>query len=284
MLKNVGEQLASASLLLAGAGIETHLLDAQLIMAHVLGLSKLGVIAHPELELSSTALARFAELVAQRAQRCPLAYIVGSKEFYGLEISVTPGVLVPRPETEVLVEETIKRVRERESPLIADIGSGSGAIAVALAANLPEARIFATEIAPEAVQTTQRNIEKHELSDRVTLLAGDLVAPIAGLDTLLDAIVSNPPYIPSADIETLQPEVRDYEPRLALDGGPDGLDAYRRLFSESIGLLKSSGFVAVEIGQGEAKDVVQIAAGAGFSRAEVIPDLAGIERVVIGYR
>lgn len=278
---NVGSEVRSAASRLARVGVDSPSLDAQLLMAHTLSCNRLDVIAHPERLPSADELAQYTGLVERRAARYPLSYLLGHKDFYGLDIIVAPGVLIPRPETEILVEECVKKLKGRENAQIADIGAGSGAIAIALAASLPSAKVHTTEISREALQVAEANIEKHQLAGRVELLPGDLLEPIAGLGVRFDAIVSNPPYIPTADIESLEPEVRDHEPRLALDGGPDGLDAYRRILPESLALLSKDGFVAVEMGIGEAQAVQAIALGSGYGDVEIIKDLAGIERVLV---
>ena len=282
MTRAVGDQILDAARRLSEAGIDSPLLDTQLIMARALGCSRLDVIAHSERMLADSQLSLFTFMLEKRLARCPLPYILGRKEFYGLELTVGTGVLIPRPETETLVEECVRRVGQRAC-LLADIGTGSGAIAVALAASLPESRVYATEISQPAAEVARANVEKHSLAQRVSVLMGDLLEPLVGLGLLFDAIVSNPPYIPTDEIATLAPEIRLYEPAGALDGGPDGLDSYRRLFPESVGLLREGGFVAVEIGAGQADAVRSIASAAGFSKIEVVPDLAGIGRVVIAY-
>jgi release factor glutamine methyltransferase len=219
-------------------------------------------------------------MLERRARREPLAYITGRTEFFGIAIDITPGVLVPRPETEILVEQTLARLKRR-APIIADIGVGTGAIAIALATNLPDATIYATDLSRIALKVARANVKKHHLSRRVMVLKGDLLEPMADQHIRSDAIVSNPPYIPSGDIPSLQPEVSRHEPTQALDGGPDGLRAYRRLLPEARALLSESGFVAVEVGAGQASAVREIAEAAGYSRIEIVRDLAGIERVVI---
>ncbi|MCE5323910.1 peptide chain release factor N(5)-glutamine methyltransferase [bacterium] len=268
---------------LAQAGIDTPLLDAQLLMTKVLGCAKLDIIAHPERKLSDYEQQTFYRLLEKRASRYPLAYILGNKEFYGLDIEVSPGVLIPRPETELLVEECIKRLKPSQTikPLIADVGTGSGAISVAIAANIPNAIIYATEISPDALKVARHNIENHQLTERVHLVEGDFLEPLKSLGVEFDAIVSNPPYIPSVDIETLEPEIAVYEPRSALDGGVDGLDAYRSIFPDAIGLLRENGFIAVEVGMGEASAVKGIAISAGYRKTAIFKDLAGVDRVVI---
>ncbi|MCE5314695.1 MAG: peptide chain release factor N(5)-glutamine methyltransferase [Armatimonadota bacterium] len=276
------KELIAAAQQLASAGIENPQLESQLMMAKALDCSRSDIIAHPERPLSDSERNAFHLMVDKRASRYPLAYILGKKEFYGLDIEVAPGVLIPRPETEILVETAISRLSGR--PMIADIGTGSGAIAVAIASNLPEAIVCATEISPEALKVARRNISNYQLSERVTLIEGDLLEPLTKFQDEFDAIISNPPYIPSAEIDSLEPEVSMHEPRCALDGGPDGLDVYRRLMPEALGLLKDCGFVAVEVGIDEAGDVKQIALSAGYREVDIVRDLAEIERVVVACR
>ena len=283
MTNKAADQLKAALRRLTEAGVETPLLDAQLMMAKVLGCSRLDVIAHSERPLTDSELAAFSSLLDRRACRCPLAYILGVKEFYALEFNVSPSVLIPRPETEVLVESCLSSVG-RQSALIAEVGAGSGAIAVALAANLPSARIYATEISPAALEVARDNVEKHQLAERVALFEGNFLEPLARLGLRFDAVVSNPPYIPSSEIATLEPEIKDHEPVEALDGGQDGLDAYRALFPAALELLREGGFAAVEVGKVRADAVRGLAIGAGYGSAEAVPDLAGILRVVIGYK
>jgi release factor glutamine methyltransferase len=280
-LSDVSRELSTAMSRLREAGVDTPQLDAQLMMAHALGGSRLDVISHPKRILASSDETAFHSMLDRRATRYPLAYILGKREFFGLEIEVSPAVLIPRPETEILVEECLKRVGE--DALIADIGTGSGAIAVALAVNRPRARIWATDSSEEALKVARANVEKHGVAARVSIVRGDLLEPfgpgqhVPAQQWRFDAIVSNPPYIPTGVIESLEPEVRQ-EPIGALDGGPDGLDAYRRLFVQAVGLAE---YVAVEIGIEQTAPVTQIAKEAGWSEIEIIRDLAGIERVAI---
>lgn len=281
--RTVGEETKLAASRLNEAGIDSALLDSQIMMARALRCSRLSVIAHPERVLSDSDMIPFASMVEERIRRCPLAYITGHREFYALDFDVAPGVLIPRPETEILVDACADRIKS-ESPLVADIGVGSGAIAVALATTIPSALVYGTDISDDALKVARSNVEKHDVVERVVLLRGDLLEPLKGLGVCFDAIVSNPPYIPTGDLIGLQPEVRLYEPMGALDGGKDGLDAYRRLLPGSYALLNNSGFIAVEIGIGEAEHVVGIAGDARYRGTEVIDDLAGIPRVVIAYR
>jgi release factor glutamine methyltransferase len=278
----LGCELYAAVECLGQAGIENPMLEGQLLMAKALECSRLDIIAHPERRLSNSELDAFLSFIDKRASRYPLAYILGHKEFFGLDMEVAPSVLIPRPETEILVETIISHFRSSRLD-IADIGTGSGAIAIAIAASIPGANVFATEISPEALKVAGRNIANHQLESRVTLIEGDLLEPLKEFGCKFDAIVSNPPYIPSADIELLEPEVAVHESRTALDGGPDGLDAYRRLLPEALSLLRENGFVEVEVGIRKAGDVKEIALSAGYRDVEIIRDLAAIERVVVAY-
>ncbi len=272
-LATTSDELNCAIERLRNSGVESPQLDSQLMMAHALECSRLDLISHPERELTAAQLESFRSMLDRRARRYPLAYIIGKKEFYGLLFDVTPEVLIPRPETEILVEECLKRVGD--APKIADVGTGSGAIAVTIAVNLPNARVWATDASESALNVALANAQKHAVMDRVSVIRGDLLEPLA--DFKLDMIVSNPPYIPSGDIDSLQIEVQ-FEPREALDGGVDGLDAYRRLLTQAVGITRT---VALEIGAGQAESVVRIAKDAGWGCVEVVNDLSGIERVVI---
>ncbi|MGB9619412.1 MAG: peptide chain release factor N(5)-glutamine methyltransferase, partial [Armatimonadota bacterium] len=211
--------LTRAAARLARAGVDSPVLDAQLLLARVLGCSRLDLIAHPEQALTAPEIERFETLLSRRLAREPLAYILGRKEFYGLEFEVAPGVLVPRPETEVLVQECARRLRT-PFPTVLDVGTGSGVIAIALAIANPSALLYATDISPAALEVARANAAKHGVSERVNVLRCDLVESLAGM--VFDAIVSNPPYVPAGQIDSLQPEIRLHEPVEALDGGPDG--------------------------------------------------------------
>ncbi len=272
-LATTSDELNCAIERLRNSGVESPQLDSQLMMAHALECSRLDLISHPERELTAAQLESFRSMLDRRARRYPLAYIIGKKEFYGLLFDVTPEVLIPRPETEILVEECIKRAGD--APKIADVGTGSGAIAVTIAVNLPNARVWATDASESALNVALANAQKHAVTDRVSITRGDLLEPLA--DFKFDMIVSNPPYIPSGDIDSLQIEVQ-FEPREALDGGVDGLDAYRRLLTQAIGIAR---IVALEIGAGQAESVVRIAEDAGWGCVAVVNDLSGIERVVL---
>ncbi len=222
----------------------------------------------------------FDVLIAERASRRPLQHLVGTVEFFGLTLAVGPEALIPRPETETLVETALARFPET-SPghlRIADVGCGSGAIALALASRLPAACVFAIDNAPGALELAAANIRRCNLESRIRLVRGDLLADVDA--ATLDGVVANLPYIPDAEIERLEPEVRDHEPRDALAGGPDGLDPLRRLAPMAARAVRPGGHVLVEIGAGQQGAATGILMDAGFDPVESIPDLQGIPRVL----
>jgi release factor glutamine methyltransferase len=263
-------------------------MEAEVLLAYILGTSRAVLIAHPERPLAPAQLDRYQALVRRRAVDYPLPYLTGRLEFYGLEFEVTPEVLIPRPETEMLVELALAR-RPRSA---VDVGTGSGCIAVSLAVHLPEATIYATEISPAALAVARRNAERHGVAERVWLLAGDLLSPCPGP---VDLIVSNPPYVSTGEWASLPASVRDYEPSLALDGGPDGLDVVRRLLAQAAatwvsghrpptgvgGLASPGGALLIEIGAGQGEAAANLAR-TFFPQAtvRVLPDLAGRDRVL----
>jgi len=254
--------------------------DAEQLLLHVLGKNKSWLMAHGDKEFAGDEAARYFELIDRRRKGKPIQYITGKTEFYGLSYHVTPDVLIPRPETEHLVEKAIELATRFEQPRILDVGTGSGAIAVALARKLPHARIMATEICSRALAVARENA----VSNRVDLrfFEGDLLAPVAG--ERFEIIVSNPPYVPCGDRATLSVEVREHEPALALFAGDDGLDVYRRLIPAAFGALTYGGFVALEIGYGQSTAIADLLARAGFVQTEFVPDLQGIQRVACAMR
>lgn len=261
--------------------IESPRLDAEVLLSHILGRERIYLYVHFDEPLEPTELARYREAIKQRVQRVPVAYIIGEKEFMGLTFKVTADTLVPRPDTEILVQAAVERLRARgEAPRFADIGTGSGAICLSVLHFLPKAQADTVDISPAARAIAEENAAALEVADRVTFHTGDLLAPLAGS---YDAILSNPPYIPDDDIATLAPEVRLKEPHTALAGGKDGLDFYRRLTAEAPALLKDGGFLALEVGIHQAAPVAALAVPS-FSRTEILKDYAGIERVVIAWK
>jgi release factor glutamine methyltransferase len=220
-------------------------------------------------------------LIGRRLRHEPAAYLMGRREFYGLDVTVAPGVLIPRPDTETLVEEALAIALSlgETHPAIADVGCGSGAIAVALAVNLPRAALFAIDTAQRALEITRLNAERHGVADRIEVLEGDLLAPLRGP---VDLIAANLPYVMSSEIPTLEPEVRSYEPREALDGGDDGLDVIRRLLDAAPSSLRSGGAVLLEI---DPRQVASATAYAGRAlpgaAVRLVKDLTGRDRVLV---
>jgi release factor glutamine methyltransferase len=275
----VREALESAVDALAAAGVEEPRLDAELLLAEATGRGRAALVADPGAEVSPTAGRRFGEMVRRRLRREPVAYILGRKGFRRLELAVDPRVLVPRPETELLVELAL----ELRPARVLDVGTGSGAIALAVADELPDAEVTATDTSPAALEVARGNAERLGLSERVRFLEGTLPDEDGGWDLIL----ANLPYVAERDWPSLQPEVAKYEPREALLAGSDGLDAYRALIPESAGLLhryagQRAGALAVEVGEGQAPAVAELMRAAGLEGIEVRRDLAGIERVVVG--
>lgn len=262
---------------LAEKGVENARLEAEWLLCAALGMDRVGLYVNFDKPLTSAELAACRALVARRARREPLQYILGSQDFYGLDFEVAPGVLIPRHDTETLVQEAAVRCPPQGKVL--DIGVGSGCIAIALAKALPGIGITGCDASKAALELAQRNAARHGVS--LELVHGSLFEPFAG--RTFDLIVSNPPYIPTADLDALQPEVRDHEPRQALDGGADGLDFYRRIIPEALCHLGAGGWLLLEIGIGQAADVIGLLETAGFF-AEIFSarDPGGIERVIGG--
>ncbi|QEM67209.1 peptide chain release factor N(5)-glutamine methyltransferase [Geobacter sp. FeAm09] len=256
-------------------GIENARLEAEWLLCAATGLDRVGLYLHFDKPLNDDELASFRAMVARRARREPLQHILGTQEFCGLEFQVSPDVLIPRHDTETLVTEALARQPEARSVL--DIGTGSGCIAVALAHSLPQAAVTAIDISPAALAMARRNAEHNGAT--VEFLAGSLLEPVAG--RTFDLIVSNPPYIPTADIDRLEPEVRDFDPRGALDGGPDGLDVYRTLIPAVPAHLNPAGWLLVEVGIGQAPAVAELFRKANnYDNPVTARDPGGIERVV----
>jgi release factor glutamine methyltransferase len=222
-------------------------LEAQILLAHVLGCKKIDLMVRYDEQPAEADRTAYRELIKRRVDAWPVAYLVGFREFHLLPFEVTPAVLIPRPETETLVAEADRLLKPLTAPTILDLGTGSGCIAVSLAHGKKDARVTAVDISPDALDVAKRNAEKHAVDDRVTFLPGDLFGPVPA-GTAFDLVVSNPPYVTPAELATLAPDVRDHEPRLALDGGPDGLAFYRRIAAEAGPFLKPGGWLLVEIG------------------------------------
>lgn len=267
-------------------GIESPRLDAEVLLAHVLEKQRIYLYVHFDEPLQPGELAAYREMIKKRVLRVPVAQILGEKEFMGLTFKVTADTLVPRPDTEILVQAAVDRLRAMagEEPLrFADIGTGSGAICLSVLHYLSDTVADTVDISPAARAVAEENAASLGLADRITFHTGDLLQPLSGIS--FAAILSNPPYIPEADIATLAPEVRLKEPHTALSGGRDGLDFYRRLAKEAPAMLVPGGFTAFEVGIHQAGDVADLLkANPLIDRTEILPDYAGIDRVVVGWR
>lgn len=285
--QTVGEALARARAQLAAAGVADAEREAAWLLAHVLGCRAGALVARRSEPLAPEASEEYAALVARRAAREPLQYILGTEEFMGLTFRVTPAVLIPRLDTAALVEQAVARLtggaaEARGVLRVADIGTGSGAIAVAVAHLLPHAQVVAVDLSPEALAVAAENARLNGVADRVRFRQGDLLAPLAEEGGRFAAILSNPPYIREDEIAGLMPEVRDWEPRLALVAGDDGLAFYRRLAREAPAFLEPGGFLGVEVGIGQAPAVAALFREAGLKDVAVCRDTAGVDRAVFG--
>lgn len=260
-------------------GSDTPRLDAEILLAHSRGCPRIQLYVQYDEELGDEERLKMRELVKRRAAHEPVAYLVGRREFFGLDFEVGRGVLIPRPDTETLVVQTLELAKPMEAPRVLDLCTGSGCIAVSVAKNCPRARLTAVEINSAVADFARRNIAKHGLGDRVELLEGDLFQPVAGRE--FDIIVSNPPYVPDGEIATLDPDVRLHEPELALRGGADGLDIVRRIVADSAKFLTATGALLLEISSEQAESVVKLfEEHGGFEPARIAKDLAGHSRVV----
>ncbi len=263
-------------------GIEWPHLEAEILLSHSLKIPRIQLYVQFERVLNEDELAEYKKLILRRSKREPIAYITGHQPFMSLDLEVNPSVLVPRPETEKLVEVAIESAKDLPFPHIADIGTGSGAIAVALAKYLPKAKLIGTDTSKGAIEIAKRNAEKHGVSDRCQFIEGDLFEPLAEYKDRFDMIVSNPPYIKTSEIDTLQPEISKFEPRGALDGGEDGLKYYKQIIGRADEYLKQSGLLIIELGAGQLREVQEIiSSSAKYAGTSVKKDLSGLDRVLV---
>jgi release factor glutamine methyltransferase len=283
------EVLRRSTRYLADHGSPSARLDAELLTAHALGLRRLDLYLQHDRPLRETELAPLRELVRRRGLGEPVAYLVGEREFWGRSLRVTPDVLIPRPETELVVERALRWARARHGPdgqglRIADLGTGSGCLAVTLAAELPGAVVRGSDLSAAALAVAAENVRRLGVSERVELVLGRWAEPLRGLGPF-DLVVSNPPYIASAELDAVMRDVRDHEPRLALDGGPDGLAAYRELLPTVVPLLAPAAALVLEVDARRAGPLAGLVA-ASFAGAvtTVHADLAGLDRVVEAVR
>lgn len=285
--RTLRDALLAAEALLDCVGVSESVADARLLLAHALEASPTWVFAHEHDPLSDDAWCAYRTLVSRRAERVPLQHLLGVQDFWSLRLQVTPDVLIPRPETELLVESAVAALGSRGPCRIADVGTGSGAIAIAIASELPQARVLASDVSAAALSVARANARAHGFEDRVIFLEGSLTAPLRDSShgeggVRLDGLVANLPYVTTSEWEQLEPEVRDHEPRHALVGGEDGLDLVRQLVAEAPSVLVPGGLLALEVGHAQAAATIEALERAGFRDLKTRRDLAGVERVVEG--
>jgi release factor glutamine methyltransferase len=273
---NLTEAIDWATDQLCAQEIEDARLEAELLLVHTLGIKKSELILYQSKIIEAKNLKRYQENIKRRLKHEPTAYIIGNQPFLGLNISVNRSVLIPRPETELLVEQALKVASSQLPVAIADIGTGSGCIAITLAKRLPLAEVYGIDSSNDALKVAKINAETHKVADRCHFIKGNLLGPLKGP---VDLIVSNPPYIPSDEIKKLQPEVREWEPKQALDGGKDGLDYIRKLLKESPKYLKPNGRLVMEFGFGQAAEIEKLATDK-YENIKIIKDYAVIPRII----
>lgn len=260
-------------------GVTDARFQAELLLRHALGWSRESFFARLHESVPAEASGHFFQLLERRRGRVPLQYVIGTQEFYGLSFRVTPAVLIPRPETEGVVDEVTRVLHAIVKPRIADVGCGSGCIAVAVARAMPNAELIALDASPAALAIARENAARHGTASRIEFLEGDLLEPLKPGE--LDAVVSNPPYIPDDELDALEPEVSEHEPRAALSGGEDGFAVIQRLLPAAQRALQPGGFLVMEIGHGQDERVKALVADAGLEHVRTAPDLAGIPRIVV---
>ena len=271
--------LAEATAALAGSELKQARLEAGSLLGHVLNRDRTFMLAHAEHVLDSDLLVRFQSLVVRRAAGEPLQYLTGQQEFFKLDFEVTPEVLIPRPESEALVEAALELLPKDQPSRIADIGTGSGCLAISILHDLPNARGIATDISAAALKVARRNAVLHSVAERLDLVESDLLSGVEPSEQF-DLVVSNPPYIPDGDFDSLQPEVKR-EPRSALAGGSDGLDIVRRLLREAPARMRTRGHLVFEFGFGQAELLLNLIDGKAWDLIEVRNDLQGIPRIML---
>lgn len=279
----IAEILNKTAEYLGERGLDNPRLNAELMLGHVLGLKRIGLYLNHDRPLRDQELSDFRALVRRRLDGCPVQYLMGETEFFSLSFQVSPAALIPRPETEILVETVLKCLKPLSPPLkVADLGTGSGVIAVSLASHLPGVYLYAVDRSSDALELARKNATKHGVADRIRFFQGDLFEPLRGKGRSFAALVSNPPYVSSGQLESLPREIRLYEPLLALDGGPDGMEVIRRLVAQAPQFLVKGGILALEVGAGQAPSAGELMAKMGaFDQPQMIEDYAGVERVVV---
>jgi len=280
----IAEAIDQASRRLHAAGVPAAPFDAELLLRHVLGRDRAWIITHGTDPLDGKHLALFEDAVRRREKREPLQHIIGTQEFWGLDFIVTRDVLIPRPETELAVEAVVAAANEHRPQIIVDVCTGSACIAVSIAKALPEVRIFATDRSEKALEIARLNAQRHDVSVRIRFLEGDLFTPLEGLDLRgrMDIITANPPYVRSGDLPLLQPEVRDYEPGIALVAGADGTEIAERIIAAAPEYLRSGGSLVMEMGMDQAGSIVSMVERTkAYAQPALLKDLLEIDRVII---
>ncbi len=279
----IASLLREGSQALAAAGIPTPSADTEVLLAHLMTCDRARLHAHSEEAVAREVEVDYREGITRRASREPLQYITGLQEFWSLPFNVSPAVMIPRPETELIVEACVARCSKLD-PRVVDIATGSGCVAVAVARELPGALVHATDLSEEALDVARLNAARNDVGGRLAFYQGDVYEPLRnlGLEGYIDFVLSNPPYVAESDLATLEPEVRDHEPRAALTPGPDPLAVHRRVAAQAPEFLVPGGFVIVEFGIGQTQDVSRAYASvAGLEVEEVLKDLAGLDRVLV---
>ncbi len=279
----IAETIQKAAERLSAQNVPNARMDAELLLRHALGKDRAWLLVHMQDRLDNQDQRSFEKSIDRRNHREPLQYITGAQQFWGLPFTVTPDVLIPRPETEFVVETGIKAVGVVPAPVIIDLCTGSGCIAISLAKELPKARFFATDRSDRALHIAQENARQNGVADRIRFLEGDLFGPLEEMDLRgrIDCTVTNPPYVRSGELATLQPEVRDFEPEMALIAGPEGTEIAEKIIRQAPEYLKTGGSLIMEMGIGQATALRNILGDTGkFGSIEIVKDLAGIERVI----
>lgn len=283
----ISEALRWAEDSLSRSGIASSRLDAEVLLAEILRCDRSFLYGHPEFLLSSQAEELLRIWIRRRSRNLPTAYILGKKEFWSLEFRVTPAVLIPRPETELLAAVSLERAKEGKAELIVEVGCGAGALLVSLARELGGSRFCATDSSSDALWLARQNAKRYGVEGRISFLRGDLFASLRGRrwEGRLDLVISNPPYIPRGEIASLPRDIRLYEPKKALDGGKDGLSFYRRLIPQAARFLRPGGWLILEMGQDQSQDIREIfSKSRGFGEPNIVRDYQGIERVISARR
>ena len=289
--QTLGQALKNIRKLFKNNGIINSERETEILLSYLLGMSRSEIYLNSERVLKDREKTQLEKKIQKRIEKIPLQYITKHQEFMGMDFLVEEGVLIPRPETEILVEEVIKRLKNykySKNLKVADLGTGTGVIAVSVAKFIKDIIVYATDISKKSLQVALKNAQKHDCKDKIIFLQGDLFEPFMGKikKNILDGIISNPPYIDFYDFRLLPPEIKDNEPKIALSGGIDGLDYYRKIIRKSPRYLKKSGFIALEVGSNQSQAVKElILKENNFNKdIEIVKDYLGIERVVIAYR